>query len=96
MSDRYVPPDIGLPEAYPHFNAVVYSADVFLPIVNLHMEPYWLPDAGRGPVIARMEWCNVTLRWGTVLRAWLWFEIGAGWFFTTMFVIGFTGVIRKE
>ncbi len=29
-------------------------------------------------------------------RWYMWFHIGAGWFFTTMAVVGFTGLVRKE
>ncbi|HED54713.1 MAG TPA: hypothetical protein ENJ00_11015 [Phycisphaerales bacterium] len=28
---------------YPRFKPLVYSADTFLPLVNLHQEPYWVP-----------------------------------------------------
>lgn len=36
-----------LPKDYPAFNALIYSLDTFLPIVDLHQENYWLPNAGK-------------------------------------------------
>jgi len=35
-----------LPKDYPKFHAGTYALDSFLPIVDLHMERYWLPDTG--------------------------------------------------
>ena len=36
-----------VPRDYPNFSAIVYSIDTFFPIVNLHVEDYWIPDAER-------------------------------------------------
>jgi hypothetical protein len=60
---------------------LVYSLDTFLPIIDLHQEKNWWPDAGR--------------RWGWALRVWLWFEICAGWILSTLFLAGVTGLIRR-
>ena len=33
-------------EDYPAFRPIAYSADAFLPLVNLHQETYWTPRDG--------------------------------------------------
>ncbi len=72
-----------IPADYPKFDALVFTADTFFPFINLHQEEYWLPKAdawGRG-------W------W---VRAFMWFNIVAGWVLSTIAVLGFTGVIKKD
>jgi hypothetical protein len=71
-----------LPKDYAPFRPLTYSADTFLPIVNLQQKDYWGPDA--------------STRSGS--RAWFYrtFHILAGWFFTTLFVAGVTGLIRRD
>ena len=64
------------------FNAFVYSLDVFLPIVKLHQEEFWLPTAGKP--------------YGSYFRLYLWFHIGLGWLLSTLFVVSLTGVVKKE
>ena len=64
------------------FNAFVYSLDVFLPIVKLHQEEFWLPTAGKS--------------YGSYFRLYLWFHIGLGWLLSTLFVVSLTGVVKKE
>jgi hypothetical protein len=71
-----------LPADYPAFQPLLYSADVLLPIVNLQQKDYWAPNSA-GP---RGHWA----------RLYLPFHILAGWFFTTLFVVGVTGLIRRE
>ena len=68
---------------YSDFNPVIYSLDCTLPIINLHSEKYWEPRLSSD--------------------AWTWFywlylrlHIVLGWIFTTLGVVGFTGVVRKE
>lgn len=70
------------PEKIPCFNPVIYSLDVFLPIVDLQQESYWLPVAN-GPKRSLFEhyyWLHVTL----------------GWIFTTLTVAGLTGLVKRE
>lgn len=67
---------------YQTFNALLFSADALIPLVDLHQQKYWLPDGcAKRP-------------WGMVLRWYLWFHIAAGWFLSTMVVIGVTGLAR--
>lgn len=68
--------------AYPPFNAFMYSVDAFLPIIDFRQESFWLPDASKG--IA-----------GMLLRYYFWFHIAAGWFFTSLFVAGLTGLVKR-
>ncbi len=91
MSDNY---RIGLnqdhaiiwwPPDYPEFNAFVYSADVFLPIVDLHQEAYWLPTRVDGNAV-----------WSRRYEIFLWFFIAAGWVITTIGVVGLTGIVKKD
>ena len=72
------------PEAqgYPAFNALVYSADTLLPVVEVEMQAFWLPD-DRHP-------------YGAVARYYLWAHIALGWAFSILAVAGFTGLIRTE
>ncbi len=67
---------------YPEFNSFFYSADAFVPFLDLHQESYWLPDSSSG--------------WGSALRFYFWFHIMAGWVFSTLLLATFTGLIRKE
>lgn len=70
-----------IPDDYPAFNSFVYAVDTFFPIVDLHQESYWLPKAE-------------TPGQG-IFRGLFWLYIAAGWFLTTIGVIGFTGLIKK-
>jgi hypothetical protein len=84
-------------ENLPTFNAFVYSLDVFLPVINLHQESYWLPNS------SKTEPVNVNLgRWGFRVRrpgSWVqfyfWFQIIAGWTLTTLFIAGLTGLVKS-
>ena len=39
---------VKLSEDYPRFNALVYSLDMFVPLLDLHQANYWLPSSERG------------------------------------------------
>ncbi|MBL4692282.1 MAG: hypothetical protein JKY92_03025 [Magnetovibrio sp.] len=66
-----------LPKAYVEFNPIGYSADVFVPFLDLQQETSWMPKKG---------WWHY----------YMWFHIIMGWIFTTVTVIGFTGLFKKE
>jgi hypothetical protein len=72
-----------IPEAYPSFNALVYSLDAFLPIVDLHQSSHWLPNKNRGA-------------FGIFLFWYMRFHIMLGWILTSLAVIGFSGIVRKD
>ena len=71
---------------YPKFNALVYSADVFIPFFALHQEPYWYPN----PSDADQE---ILFR---ILLFWYWLEIIAGWILTSLFLLSVTGLLRPR
>jgi len=77
------------------FQALVYSIDMFVPLVDLYQAKYWLPDP-----VQQGEWRPFNLSWfkvpvsGSSLRRYLWFHIIAGWILTTLLVVGLTGLIR--
>jgi hypothetical protein len=74
------------PEAagYPRFNPWVYSADTLLPVVNLELQGYWVPDAAAAAPI------------GAAARAFLWLQILAGWALSLLAVAGFSGLVRSD
>lgn len=69
-------------DAYPKFNPWVYSADTLLPIVDLEMQTYWIPDERTGP--------------GNWARWFLWVQIIGGWALSLLAVAGFSGLIKSE
>ncbi|MCB1330698.1 MAG: hypothetical protein KDK28_15240, partial [Maritimibacter sp.] len=73
------------PEAksYPAFSPLIYSADTLLPIVDLEMQGYWIPDDQLEP-------------WGAMGRYYLWFQIFMGWALSLLAVAGFSGLIRTD
>lgn len=84
----YISPDLFkgngfcMPDDYPEFNQLTYAIDTFFPIVDLHQETYWLPKA--------------KTFWHGFYRFYLWLHIAMGWFLTTIAVVGFTGIIKKD
>ncbi|MEA3225993.1 MAG: hypothetical protein U9Q07_08585, partial [Planctomycetota bacterium] len=75
------------------FHALVYSLDVFVPLVDLRQASYRLPNANRTGRVRISENFDIPMP-GRVLRYWFWFEILAGWVLTTFFVVGVTGLVR--
>ncbi len=66
---------------YNKFNALFYSIEKFVPVVNLSMAKHWIPDANK--------------RWGAIVRCYMWLHIIAGWIFTTLLIVGLTGLVKK-
>ena len=89
MDQSYIQSHI-VPEAYPGFNSFIYSLDAFIPFVDLHQDAYWLPNANHTCSISGLQ-----LSCGALLRNYLWIHIGMGWVFTTLFAVGFSGLVRK-
>ncbi len=78
---------------YPQFSALMYSLDVFIPLLDLHQAKYWLPNAQpmeRNPDSGTRDPPAA----GRLLRAYMWFHIGAGWVLTTLLFAGLTGLVR--
>jgi len=81
------------------FNPFIYSLENFLPLVDLHMAKYYLPNpnAMPSPLVGPFSDTPFQPAWlGGVLRCYLWLHILLGWFFTSMFIAGITGLVRRE
>lgn len=81
-------------EDYPKFNSLVYSLDVFIPLVDLHQENYWLPNAKLGDRLFQSEPFS-TLTSGRLLCIYMWFHILVGWILTTLLFVGLSGLVRR-
>jgi hypothetical protein len=73
------------PPHYPPFNALIYSLENFLPVVELHQGEYWRPN----PLHQRSRRLEANL-----LRWYLWLHILAGWTLTPLLFAGLSGLIR--
>ena len=73
-------------------NGLVYSLDVFVPLIDLQQAKYWLPNASRGPKLLSIK--EFALHTGGLLRLYLWVHITMGWAITMLLVAGLTGLIR--
>jgi hypothetical protein len=78
---------------YPKFNSFFYSLDTFVPVIDLHMKGYWLPNANKKGEVRILEKINIPI--GSCLRVWLWLQIISGWILITLFIVGLTGLIKK-
>jgi len=86
------PPPAGNPTAGLH--PLLYSLDVFLPLVNLHQEHYWWPDESASGEY-RLLGQDITIR-GSILRYYLWLQIIAGWLLSAIFIAGVTGLMHND
>jgi sRNA-binding regulator protein Hfq len=75
------------------FSALVYSFDVFVPLVDLRQASHWLPNAKRKGELRVSEKFRLPVS-GKVLRCYMWFETVAGWVLTMLLVAGLTGLVR--
>lgn len=69
----------------PNLTLLMYSVDVFVPLVDFGVGPAYVP----GKVDAGMEASEVTL-----FRIYYWFHVAAGWLICTVAVAGLTGLVR--
>jgi hypothetical protein len=77
-----------LKESYPKFSAPIYALETFVPLVKLAMEEYWIPNAN-GEV--KLGGISISGKWW---RRYLWFHMMSGWVLTTLWVAGFTGLLK--
>ncbi len=84
------------PAYYPPFNALVYSLENFLPVVELHQGEYWRPNpshrAQRNPNSNTGNFTKAIP--ARILRWYLWIHILAGWTLTPLMFAGLSGLIR--
>lgn len=82
------------PNLYPAFNPVLYSIDVFLPVIDFHQETYWIPNPSRvGEVDLLLLKTQMS---GRLLLYYFWLQIVAGWVLTSLWIAGFTGLVRSQ
>ncbi len=74
--------------------SLVYSIDLFVPIINLHVANDWEPGRNRKGLLSVSEKIKIPVS-GNLMRVYTWFHIILGWFFTTFLVVGLTGLIRS-
>lgn len=68
---------------YETFNALVYAADMVIPLVGFGQEVAWTPTTSRGP----MGWVMLITKWVMIALGWIVTAIGAA---------AVTGIIRRE
>ena len=73
-----------------NFNAIVYSIDSFVPIINYHQEDARLPKADRTCELVKEFSC------GKILVMYYWFHVTMGWILSTLFIVSFTSLVRRD
>lgn len=81
-------------EDYPKFSSLMYSLDVFIPLVDLRQANYWLPNSKMGNRPFQSGLFS-TLTTGRLLRIYMWFHILTGWILTTLLFVGLSGLVRR-
>ncbi len=80
------------------FNSWGYSLDVFLPVIDLQESRQWMlkstPEQTITLCIFKTSFCLKGD--GELLRYYFWSHIILGWLFTSLWVAGFTGLIRRN
>ena len=71
------------PKHYQHFFAFIYSAENCFPLVNLGQKEFWTPDPNQQGHALFLRWIR-------------WIQIVSGWLLATFFVVGVTGIARKD
>jgi hypothetical protein len=85
--DPNTPRVLSVREDYPNFNPLVYSLDMFVPLVDLRQATYWLPSPYEGEKEMPLE--------VRILRFYMWLHILAGWVFTSLLVVGLSGLVKR-
>ncbi len=92
------------PDYVPEFFPLVYSVENSFPLVKLWQADAWQPAAltptpavaGKSTFWRMFRWMAQYFHWSRMPLWFLWFQILAGWIVTTLFVTGFTGIIRHD
>ena len=81
---------------YPEFNPILFSVDIFVPLLNLHQEPFWYPAPDGG----RQHWWGSAedgeFSWWFLLEWWYWFQIMAGGVLTSFFLLSIARLLRPR
>lgn len=78
---------------YPKFNAIIFSLDTLVPLIDLHQQKYWLPNANINKGNANLK--KGALIDGVFLRYYFWLHIFLGWGLSSLTVAALTGLIRR-
>jgi hypothetical protein len=81
------------PGEYPPFFAIAYSLDVFLPIVSLGQDNYWIPGQSKGD--GKAQWVP-ELESNQVYWYWYWFQVLSGWYLSTIFLASLSGLLERK
>lgn len=99
LGDPSSPGELRVRKDYPNFNPLVYSLDLFVPLVDLRQAAYWLPSArefgeAEKATASTGEKENVPSS-VKPLRLYMWLHILAGWVLTSLLVVGLSGLVKR-
>ena len=78
---KEISPSDPLPKGYPKYSPLIYALDVMLPVVDFAQETHWRPKNTKG--LNGLRWFNRLF-------------LALGWAFSTIAVLGFTGLISDK
>jgi len=96
---------------YPPFKALVYSFDVFVPMIDFGQGEYWVPGKPRSVYVGEpddyrngveLEKSHFIPNWNSTeflmrcLWIWYWLQIGLGWLLTTILLASVAGFLEKK
>ena len=81
---------------YPEFSPILFSVDIFVPLLNLHQEPFWYP----APYGGHQHWWGSAedeeFSWWVLLEVWYWFQIMVGGVLTSFFLLSIAQLLRPR
>lgn len=80
-----------VPKPYPRFNALMYSVDVFIPVIDFSQGTYWVPGHEKYGRYDDPKGDDLWWLW-----AFYWFQIAAGWWYSSVLVAKFTGFLERK
>lgn len=106
---RFSPNKAEFERAYPAFNPLAYSFDLFVPLISFGYQDYWRPRLAYGPIKtfavpwvgggergrARSSKLQVTITWGAIFYLLYVVEMIVGLILTSIAVTAFTGLLRR-
>ncbi len=78
------------PSRDPQFNALVYSAETFIPFLDLHQKSNWLPDSTKP--VGTLWYCHPYGYW---FQWYFWLHIVFGWLCSTLVAVYVANLVRK-
>jgi len=93
--DEFVPVDSAVSLVQPHFYPLLYSFDIFLPVISFGHADLWAPNETIKRPMLNVGVHVIPIS-GFVLFCYKWGLNVAGWVLTTLFIAGLTGIIRRR